>query len=191
MLDMMKAMSLSWALVAGALMVAACTTGAPVRSNQSQSQPTPQPPASVPMESSRALGLWLSNFGAVKIEPDDSPGNDKMMGVWVYDRSGTEVVGFFSGALDGNVLRFRWHEPAAPQALTGGGYVAFEPQGSRFSGRWWTDDQSRTGLFTGWRSENAGPVNPTDGSADGSYGGNSYGGSSYGGSAVQPGAAPY
>jgi hypothetical protein len=176
----MKAMSITWALAAGALMVVACTTGQNTRSNQS-SQPVPQPPASVPMERSSALGLWLSNFGAVKIEQDDAAGGDKLMGAWVYDRSGKEVIGFFSGELSGNVLRFTWHEPAEPQGLTGGGYLAFEPQGSRFSGRWWTHDRSRGGLWSGWRNENADPVNPSYGSGDsGAYGGNAYGGNTYG-----------
>lgn len=184
----MKAMSFTWAAAAGALMIAACTSGRPARSNQS-AQPVPQPPASMPMESSRALGLWLSNFGAVKIEQDDSAGNDTVMGVWVYDRSGNEVIGFFSGELRGNVLEFTWHEPAEPQGLTGGGYLAFEPQGSRFSGRWWTHDRSRGGLWSGWRSENAAPANPSYGSGDSAYGGTSYGGTSYGGTVPQ-GAPP-
>jgi hypothetical protein len=184
MLDMMKAMSITCALAAGALMVAACVPAHNARSNQS-SRPAPQPPASVPMEPSSALGLWLSNFGAVKIERDDAAGGDKVMGVWVYDRGGNEVIGFFTGELSGNVLQFTWHEPAEPQALTGGGYLAFEPQGGRFSGRWWSHDRTRDGLWSGWRDENAGPANPSYGSGDGGspYGGNTYGGNTYGGGA--------
>jgi hypothetical protein len=178
----MKAMSITWALAAGALMVVACTSRYDARSSQS-SRPVPQPPASVAMDPSSALGLWQSNFGAVKIERDDSAAADTVMGVWVYDRSGNEVIGFFTGELRGNVLEFTWHEPAEPQPLTGAGYLAFEPQGSRFSGRWWTHDRSREGLWSGWRHDSAEPVNPSYGSGDtgGAYGGNTYGGDTYGG----------
>ena len=55
----------------------------------------------------RALGLWRSTFGAVKIEADNSKGGlqtGAVQGVWVYQRQGQEVVGYFSGNLRGNVL---------------------------------------------------------------------------------------
>jgi hypothetical protein len=127
-------------------------------------QPSPEmarlpPPASPPppmaMNSSQALGLWQSSFGAVKIETD--PGQlDRLMGIWLYDRTGQEVIGFFSGAMRGNVLEFTWHEPAQPRDLVGAGFLVFEPDGSRFTGTWWTRDQSRTGDWNGWRVAQAG-----------------------------------
>src|SRR5258708_6552983 len=49
-------------------------------SNQNQSEPMSgpgsqsSPPPPQQMEASRALGLWRSTFGAVKIEPDSSKG---------------------------------------------------------------------------------------------------------------------
>src|SRR6185503_9628210 len=69
-------------------------------------------PPSQPMEAGASLGLWKTNFGPVKIEKDPDSGESNLRGVWVYDRSGEEVVGYFSGPLDGNVLQFRWVEPA-------------------------------------------------------------------------------
>src|SRR6185436_5497368 len=59
-------------------------------------------PPSQPMEATAALGLWKTSFGPVKIEKDPDAGATNVRGVWVYDRSGHEVVGYFSGPLDGN-----------------------------------------------------------------------------------------
>jgi hypothetical protein len=117
--------------------------------------PPASPPPAMAMNPSQALGLWQSSFGAVKIETD--PGQiDRLMGIWLYDRTGQEVIGFFNGALRGNVLEFTWHEPAQPRDLVGAGFLVFEPDGSRFTGTWWTGDQSRTGDWNGWRMAQAG-----------------------------------
>jgi hypothetical protein len=43
------------------------------------------------MDASRALGLWRSTFGAVKIEPDNRGGGleaGSLQGIWVYQRQG-------------------------------------------------------------------------------------------------------
>src|SRR4051812_46837198 len=48
----------------------------------------PQPSA---MDPAKALGLWKSSFGAVKVEPDDRGAQGAIHGVWVYDRNGQEV----------------------------------------------------------------------------------------------------
>jgi hypothetical protein len=136
------------------------------------------------MEADRALGLWRSTFGAVKIEADNSHGglaSGSVQGIWVYQRQGQEVVGYFSGNLRGNVLQFRWQEPNEPP-LTGEGYLVFDVQGRQYSGRWWSDRRDRVGDWNGWRP----PV--TRGAQAGSDPGQ-YGGQSYGYTQPQPG--PY
>jgi len=105
------------------------------------------------MEASRALGLWRSTFGAVKIEADNSKGgldSGSLQGIWVYQRQGQEVVGYFAGNLRGNVLQFRWEEPSDPP-LTGEGFLVFDVQGRQYSGRWWSDKRDRVGDWSGWR----------------------------------------
>lgn len=167
-----------------ALAAAAALALAASASSRSTSAPPPAvgawnaaPPTSQPMDPRAAHGLWKTTFGAVKIEED---GAGAVHGVWVYDRSGQEVVGYFGGALDGNVLRLTWREPAQPVAgqaqLSGEGWLVFEPGGSRFSGRWWTGSRDRMGDWSGWRGAPA-PAAPTVG--DG-LGGAAYGGASYG-----------
>lgn len=114
------------------------------------------------MEPARSLGLWRSTFGAVKIEADDSRGgleSGALQGVWIYQRHGQEVIGYFSGDLRGNVLRFKWQEPSNPP-LTGEGYIVFDRAGKQYSGRWWSDRRDRVGDWNGWR--NSGTQNPFD-----------------------------
>jgi len=118
------------------------------------------PPPSQPMEGVRAHGLWKTNFGPVKIEVDEKGAPSGVMGVWVYDREGQEVIGYFQGPLDGNVLEFSWQEPAEPQVLKGAGYLVFDPAGRSFAGRWWTDSRDRSGEWNGWRGEQAGASTP-------------------------------
>jgi hypothetical protein len=128
------------------------------------------PPPSQQMDASRALGLWRSTFGAVKIEADNAHGGlpaGAIQGVWMYQRQGQDVIGYFNGTLNGNVLQFRWQEPNNPP-LTGQGYLVFDPQGRQYSGRWWSDRHDRVGDWNGWRQ--AAPQNA------GQYGGNTYGG---------------
>ncbi len=108
------------------------------------------------MQPQAALGLWMSSFGAVKISEDLSrgaAGSGNLHGAWTYQdqRSGREVVGYFSGNLRGNVLELRWQEPALPAPLVGSGYLVFDPMGARFSGRWRTDTGDRGGDWSGWR----------------------------------------
>ena len=121
------------------------------------------PPPPQEMEAARALGLWRSTFGAVKIEADDSRGGldaGAIQGIWVYERHGQEVVGYFSGSLRGNVLSFKWQEPANPP-LTGEGYIVFDRTGKQYSGRWWSDRRDRTGEWHGSRNTANAP-NPYD-----------------------------
>ena len=103
------------------------------------------------MAPASALGLWRSDFGPVKIEMDSSGPSGRLMGIWLYERNGQEVIGFFAGNLRGNVLDITWHDPAEPQDLTGSGYVTFEPSGTTFSGKLWTQDGTRTYDWNGWR----------------------------------------
>jgi len=149
--------------------------------NANMSPPPPQE-----MESARALGLWRSTFGAVKIEADNSRGGiaaGAIQGIWVYQRQGQEVIGYFSGTLRGNVLDFRWQEPNNPP-LTGAGYLVFEQTGRQYSGRWWSDKRDRVGDWNGWRQQPAaGQQAPQQ---YGSYGGNPYGGQTYGAAPQQP-----
>src|SRR5688572_10166001 len=58
-----------------------------------QAQPLGSPPPPEQMEPGRALGLWRSAFGAVKIEAHNSKGGlqtGAVQGVWVYQRQGQE-----------------------------------------------------------------------------------------------------
>jgi len=136
-------------------------------------QNTGQAPPPQQMEPQAALGLWQTNFGAVKIEGDNSKGGigaGAVQGVWVYQRGGQEIVGYFAGNLRGNVLDFRWQEPNNPP-LTGAGFLVFDPQGRQYNGRWWSDRRDRVGDWNGWR--NGRGAQPTD---QGQYGGQAYGG---------------
>lgn len=118
-----------------------------------------QPPASQAMDPRTAHGLWKSTFGAVKIE-EEAPG--RVHGVWSYDREGQQVIGYFAGNLDGNVLRLTWREPAQPvpggAVLQGEGWLVFDPSGARFTGRWWTGNRDRQGDWSGWRGGQAAPA---------------------------------
>jgi hypothetical protein len=157
---------------------AAClaAAGSATSNNNSPSAVQPQnqntsPPPPREMEPARALGLWRSTFGAVKIEADNARGGVQagaIQGVWVYQRQGQEVVGYFSGSLRGNVLQFRWQEPNNPP-LTGEGYLVFDPSGRQYSGRWWSDKRDRVGDWNGWRQAASSQQAPQ-------YGGQPYGG---------------
>ena len=121
------------------------------------------------MDAGRALGLWKSSFGPVKIERDAEGGPEHLMGIWVYDRAGREVVGYFGGPLAGNVMQFRWQEPARPRDLVGEGYLVFDPEGKSFTGRWWTTTGDRGGDWNGWRadaSSTEGPPGPDRGEGE-------------------------
>src|SRR5262252_1640376 len=71
---------------------AACFAAAASSTSSSNQAASPQyaqssPPPSQPMDPGRALGLWESTFGAVKIEPDARAGGVQtgaVQGVWVY-----------------------------------------------------------------------------------------------------------
>lgn len=154
------------ARVAAVLAACAAAAGSATSSSNTQNQPVasgPQggpaggPPPPQQMDPSRALGLWRSTFGAVKIEADHSKGGlpaGSVQGVWVYQRQNQEVIGYFAGNLRGNVLQFRWQEPNNPP-LTGEGYLVFDPQGRQYNGRWWSDRQDRVGDWNGWRQSGA------------------------------------
>jgi hypothetical protein len=132
--------------------------------SSSSNQPPPGGPvygAAPPpqaMEPTRALGLWKSSFGGVKIEEDLSQGGAAagfVHGFWRYERAGQEVLGYFAGNLRGNVMQFQWKEPGVPQDLLGQGYLVFDPSGQRFSGKWWTSTRDRNGEWSGWRPQAA------------------------------------
>ena len=109
------------------------------------------PPPAQQMDPTRALGLWKSTFGAVKIGADPNR-QGAVQGVWLYQRQGQEVIGYFNGTLNGNVLSFRWQEPGnGGPPLVGEGWVAFETSGRQYSGRWWSDKHDRVGDWNGWR----------------------------------------
>ena len=116
------------------------------------------------------LAAIQAGGGYVNIPPlRGGPG--AVHGVWVYDRQGTEVIGYFAGSLRGNVLDFTWQEPGADGTpLSGAGYLVFDPQGRSFTGRWWTDTRDRGGDWNGWRAEaaptqTATPSSPSGGSS--------------------------
>ena len=149
--------------VAAAVVLAGASASSSSNQNQNASM-MPQygqpqgggPPPPQQMEPGRVLGLWRSTFGAVKIEADNSKGGlqvGAVQGVWVYQRQGQEVIGYFAGNLRGNVLQFRWQEPGAAGAppLNGEGWLQFDTAGRQYSGRWWTDRRDRVGDWNGWR----------------------------------------
>ncbi len=168
-------------------------------SNQPAQQPTmtdqtgqrgESPPPPQQMEPARALGVWRSTFGAVKIEADNSRGGlqtGSVQGVWVYQRQGEEVIGYFSGNLRGNVLEFTWQEPANPP-LTGAGYLVFDRSGRQYSGRWWSDARDRVGDWNGWRNQVGGPPPPAP--AANPYDTGATGGQTYAPPAPGPAPAP-
>lgn len=187
-----------------AAVLAACAAALGSATSRSSSQgaqpPPPQegqalggPPPAQQMDPGTALGLWRSTFGAVKIEADSSKGGlgaGALQGVWVYQRQGQEVIGYFAGQLRGNVLQFRWQEPNNPP-LTGEGYLVFDVQGRQYTGRWWSDRRDRVGDWNGWRQgapnpgaaqsgapadPNGGPPPPYGQPQPSPYGGQSYGG---------------
>lgn len=154
-----------------------------------QAQPLGSPPPPQQMEPGQALGLWRSTFGAVKIEADDSKGGlaaGAVQGVWVYQRQGQEVVGYFAGQLRGNVLEFRWQEPNNPP-LTGEGFLVFDVQGRQYTGRWWSDRRDRVGDWNGWRQQGA-PEPGHQGDPNAGQGGGAapYGGATYAAPAPAP-----
>ena len=108
------------------------------------------------------LGLWKSNFGAVKIEANPRDGAEGIMGVWLYDRNGQEVIGYFSGRANGNVLKFTWNDPSDGNPLEGEGYLVFDPQGGSFTGKWWTSNRDRGGDWNGWREQRSAPSPAAD-----------------------------
>lgn len=165
------------ALIVAAVIAAAASAGSnnqkPAVGNYSNT--TPPPPQQ--MDAQMALGLWKSSFGAVKLESNNRGATGAVHGVWVYERQGAEVVGYFTGTLNGNILEFSWNEPApAGGQLTGAGYLVFETYGTRFSGRWWTTARDRMGEWTGWRQE---PTPPTNDVGGATYGGVTYGAQPY------------
>jgi hypothetical protein len=159
-------MSFGNALRIVAVLVAVVAAIGSASSNQQANQPqstsqynSPEysPPPPQQMDGARALGLWRSTFGAVKIEADNSRGGldaSALQGVWVYQRNGEEVIGYFSGFLRGNVLQFKWQEPSNPP-LVGEGYLVFSTSGKQYTGRWWTERRDRAGPWNGWRNNAA------------------------------------
>lgn len=161
-----------------ALVVAAAVAAIASGGSSQQQQPVAvgnygtSPPSPQAMDPSLALGLWKSSFGAVKLEQDARAGEGYVHGVWVYDRAGQEVVGYFGGALRGNVLEFAWQEPGDGGApLAGNGYLVFDPYGQRFNGRWWTTARDRMGEWTGWRHDAGAAPPPADDHGGATYGG--------------------
>lgn len=174
------------ALLAGAALVLAASASKPAPPiNQYNAQGGGQPPmpAAQPMDPAAPLGLWSTNFGAVKIESDGAG----LHGAWSYDRDGQQVIGYFAGTLQGNLYRLTWREPAQPTGgipqLAGEGWLAFDPSGTSFAGKWWSDDGQRKGDWTGTRVAQPLPPEPA-------YGGASYGAATYGVPAYPPPAYP-
>jgi hypothetical protein len=174
----MKLGNVARVVAVSAACFAAVGSATSTSSSQQQQPQQPQagqnsPPPAQQMEPGLALGLWRSTFGAVKIEADDSRGGlqtGNVQGVWVYQRQGQEVVGYFSGNLRGNVMQFRWQEPSTPAPLTGEGYIVFDPTGRQYSGRWWSDRRDRVGDWNGWRQDGAQAGTPTDATYNGQGG---------------------
>jgi hypothetical protein len=159
------------ALFVGAAVVLTAASAGSSQNNNNQNASMMQPYGQQPggggapppqqMEPGRVLGLWRSTFGAVKIEADNSKGGiatGAVQGVWVYQRQGQEVIGYFAGNLRGNVMNFRWQEPGSQGGppLNGEGWLQFDTAGRQYSGRWWTDRKDRVGDWNGWRQPGEG-----------------------------------
>lgn len=186
-----------FARLAGAAVVALISACVPQpASNYQMTGGVYQPPAAQAMEAPRALGLWKSNFGAVKLEEDvqrGGPGGGQLQGVWMYQRDGADVIGYFAGHIQGNVLQFTWQDQAVGAPISGEGYLVFDPSGQRFAGKWWTSNHDRVGEWNGWRQGGAAPTAPApasdpygQGAQPAPYGGAGYGGAGYGGIAYPP-----
>jgi hypothetical protein len=184
--------------VARAVVVAAACFAALASASSSQNSPRNgppgalSPPAPQPMQPTVALGLWMSSFGAVKIEDDLSrgaAGSGQLHGVWTYPdrRDQHEVIGYFTGALRGNVFEFRWQEPSAAAPLVGSGFLVFDPAGRQFNGRWRTDTGDRIGDWSGWRDAGR----PSGPATNGGYGQPSPYGQPQPYSQAQPSGQPY
>ncbi|HVV88818.1 MAG TPA: hypothetical protein VHE35_37500 [Kofleriaceae bacterium] len=178
------------ALAALALTASAAKKTPPLNQYNAQNAGQPGLPAPQAMDPRAPLGLWNTNFGAVKIEPNGTG----LHGAWSYDRDNQQVVGYFAGALDGNLLRLTWREPAqatpgVPQ-LSGEGWIAFDPQGSSFAGKWWSTDGQRKGDWTGTRVVQPIPDAASPSSPSSSYGGSSYGGDTYAAPSYPPPSYP-
>jgi hypothetical protein len=149
----MKAVNVARVLLVVGAAVAAAASTTTNKKTQGPAQSASGAPQPTQMDPAMAMGLWKSSFGAVKVESDNRGAFGAVHGVWVYDRSGQEVVGYFAGPLNGNVLEFTWTEPAADgTALQGAGYLVFDPYGQKFSGKWWTNARDRQGEWTGLRA---------------------------------------
>lgn len=117
------------------------------------------------MNLSLTLGFWQTNFGPVKIERDTKGSGDAVHGIWLYDRDGQEIIGYFSGVPNGNILQFHWREPSpVGENLEGEGFLAWSADGLRFDGYWWTKNRDRGGEWNGWRlapeDSDVGPETP-------------------------------
>ena len=201
--NVVRVLGLMTALVAAAGSASSTQNNQSMIAPQGGSQYGAPPPRD--MDAARALGLWQSSFGAVKIEPDANAGGIQagaVQGAWTYDRQGQPVVGLFWGNLRGNVLQFRWQEDGA-QPLTGEGYLVFDPQGllsvvggheslgRLYRGGWWTDARYRKGYWKGWGQTAAAPQPDPYNRGYGGQGyadpyGGQYGGQPYGGYPQQP-----
>lgn len=147
------------ALIGTGLVFAAASSG----SSQSASSTTPAAefgsPAPRAMQPDRAIGLWKTSFGPVKIEIDpEAGGPNGVQGAWRYMQGRREVIGVFWGSLRGNVLDFEWHEPGDDTELRGQGYLVFDVTGERFNGKWWTTRRDKSGDWNGWRPAGATPA---------------------------------
>ncbi len=173
-------------IVGTALLAAAGSAGSSQQSGGTTPRGDYAAPAPRAMEPQAAIGLWRSSFGPVKVEQDpNGAGPTAVQGAWRYMRDRTEVVGVFWGNLRGNVLEFEWQEPGdGGSALRGSGYLVFDPNGQRFSGKWWTSSRDRSGDWSGWRQD-AGQAAAAQPQPD-AYGGQSYGGQTYGGQPAPP-----
>ena len=154
--------ALRLALLLGAMAVSVASSSSqsnvPPPTGPAGSYPQQRAPQSQAMDASVALGVWKSNFGPVKIEADPTAGTGGLMGVWVYDKNGQEIIGFFSGVAKGNVLEFEWEEPSPSGApLKGAGYLEFTVDGQSYRGQWWTHRRDRGGEWNGWREQSAEP----------------------------------
>ena len=202
---MMSPSNLARVLFVGAAVVLAAASASSNQNNDQNASMMPQygqpqgggPPVPQQMEPGRVLGLWRSTFGAVKIEADNSKGglaSGAIQGVWVYQRQGQEVIGYFAGSLRGNVVQFRWQEPGAQGGppLNGEGWLQFDTAGRQYSGRWWTDRRDRVGDWNGWRQPGEGEPQydqqPTNDpyQNNGPYQNGPYGGQPYGGGYARP-----
>lgn len=122
--------------------------------------PPRTPPAPRVLNPRLALGWWRTELGSLRIAPRAGDHGKRVAGAWRFQDGPWADIGLLCGELEGNVLRFRWQEPAAKEPSAGEGYLVFERDGAGFTGSAWSASGNRGGQWTGRRDDATGSPEP-------------------------------